>query len=46
MDCVSQGLTVCDMVKEARTMYKEGDGVVFDQDTALLKEIQCYKKQR
>ena len=36
---------MCDLVREARRKYKEADGVVFDQDAALLKEIQCYKQQ-
>lgn len=39
-------LTVCDVVREARSKYKEADGVVFDQAPALLKEIQCYKQQK
>ncbi|KAK8384906.1 hypothetical protein O3P69_014459 [Scylla paramamosain] len=43
---VLRDLTVCDVVKEARRKYKEANGVVFDQDAALLKEIQCYKQQK
>ncbi|KAG0722730.1 hypothetical protein GWK47_043966 [Chionoecetes opilio] len=43
-----QHLTVCDAVREARRRYREaeGEGVVFDQDATLVKEILCYKQQK
>ncbi|XP_053642086.1 uncharacterized protein [Cherax quadricarinatus] len=40
-----RGLTVCDVVNDAKRKYHEAEEFTFNNATALLSEIRCYKKQ-
>nr|XP_045604095.1 uncharacterized protein LOC123761976 [Procambarus clarkii] len=40
-----KGLTVCDVVSEARQKYGEAEGITFNMAAALQAEISYYKKQ-